>query len=269
MTPSKVQQASLFSAKPSNKKTAARKKTAAKKPDRFDEVWGKKPRPTVGSKLPANKRLWLSATAIESMKRCPRCFWLEKREGIRQPEGIVSRLANRFDGVIKQYFDLYRPHGEIPPMIAGQVKGKLQYPFQEKYWHAIDDRYGFFGKLDECLVTTDGKYTPVDHKTSSSDPNGRELIPAYQFQLNAYAFLLERNARPTTGIGHLIYFYPSAGDRLHEGFPMSITVKTLRTDAAAVMPEIRKAITLIEGSMPSPSLECVFCQYVDRRRALD
>lgn len=211
-----------------------------------------------------NKRLWLSATAIESMQRCPRCFWLEKHEKIRQPEGIVSRLANRFDAVIKRYFDLYRPSGELPPMVEGKIEGKLQYPFQEKYWHNIDERYGFYGKLDECLVTKRGRYTPVDHKTASSDPNTKELLPAYQSQLDAYAFLLERNGHPTTGIGHLIYFFPGHGERLHEGFPMEITVKTLKTNPDTVMPKVSAAIALLEGPLPASNPDCPFCAYVER-----
>lgn len=213
------------------------------------------------------KRLWFSATALENMNRCPRCFWLEKHEGIRQPEGIVSRLANRFDAVIKRYFDIYRPAGELPPMIAGKVEGKLQYPFQEKYWYRVpghDNRYGYYGKLDECLVTSNGKHSPVDHKTASSDPNAKDLIPAYQFQLDSYAFLLEQNAHPTTGVGHLIYFFPGHGEKLHDGFPMEITIKTLKTDPNRVLPRINGAIALLEGPLPAPHKDCPFCQYVER-----
>lgn len=36
-----------------------------------------------------------------SLFECLRCFWLQYKKGIRQPEGIVSRLANRFDTVLK------------------------------------------------------------------------------------------------------------------------------------------------------------------------
>lgn len=46
-------------------------------------------------------RIWLSHTGLETLERCPRCFWLQYKKGIRQPEGIVSRLANRFDTVLK------------------------------------------------------------------------------------------------------------------------------------------------------------------------
>lgn len=254
-------QSSLFGAKtpkPSAKKAA--------KPSTFREALKARRtvQPPANHSNVGNKRLWLSATAMESMNRCPRCFWLEKHEGIRQPEGIVSRLANRFDIVIKRYFDLYRPLGELPPMVASLLQGKLQHPFQEKYWYNVDDHYGYYGKLDECLVSPDEKYTPVDHKTASSDPNTKELIPAYQFQLDSYAFLLESNGHPTSGLGHLIYFFPGHGEKLHAGFPMEITVKTLKTDPSRVLPRIRQAITLLEGPLPSASPECTFCQYVER-----
>ncbi len=247
-----VVQPSLFGAAAEPKKKSSAKKVSATK----------KVSPTKVEPLPGKKR-WLSATAVETSKRCPRCFWLQVNCKIYQPEGIVSRLANRFDGVIKKYFDLYRGTPDLPPMVAGQIDGRLESPFQEKYFANITDKYGFLGKLDECIIRDDGKYTPVDHKTASSDPTTRELIPAYQFQLDAYAFLLEQNRKPTTGIGHLIYFYPGDGKKLHEGFPMQVTVKTLNTNPGRVKGELLNAIDILEGPLPASALACPFCLYVE------
>lgn len=240
---------------------AKQKAAAAKRRPAAPRSVVKKITPTARPLAPGKKR-WLSASSLESMRRCPRCFWLQVNTGLYQPEGIVSRLANRFDGVIKKYFDLYRGGADLPPMIAGQVKGRLETPFQEKYFANITPKYGFLGKLDECLVTSDGKYTPVDHKTASSDPSTRELIPAYQFQLDSYAFLLDHNGKPTTGVGHLIYFYPAEGMELHSGFPMQVTVKTLSTDPKRVRPVIDRAIELLEGPLPANNPDCPFCAYV-------
>ena len=117
------------------------------------------------------------------------------------------------------------------------------------------------GKLDECLINPDRKYTPVDHKTSSSDPNRYTLIPAYQTQLDIYALLLEKNHRPTSGIGHLIYFYPVESDHLHRGFPMQVIVKTLKTSPENAFTEFLKAIKVLEGKMPLPNPECPFCRW--------
>jgi hypothetical protein len=207
------------------------------------------------------KKIWLSPTGIESSKRCPRCFWIQYNKKLRQPEGIVSRLANRFDGVIKKYFDLYRPLGELPPLIDGQVSGRLQHPFQETYFFHYDDNYGLMGKLDECLITKQGTYTPIDHKTASSDPKTKPLISAYQTQLDIYAFLLEINKRPPSGIGHLIYFFPAEGKCLHNGFPMQVTIKTLKTDTKRAKNEFLKSMDILKAPMPIPSKECQFCNW--------
>jgi hypothetical protein len=218
-------------------------------------------RPAADAKRAEGKRTWLSATGIETLQRCPRCFWRQYNEGIRQPEGIVSRLANRFDGVIKQYFDLYRTTGELPPLIGGKVTGKLESPFQEKYFLNLDAHYGVFGKLDECLVDAEGRHSPFDHKTSSSDPRGKDLIPAYQTQLDTYAMLLESNRKPTSGKGHLLYFFPDHGDRLHEGFPMVIHLVTLPTDPDRAKKKFEHAIGVLEGPKPDSSPECPFCAW--------
>ncbi len=213
------------------------------------------------------KKIWLSPTGLESLHRCPRCFWRKYKQGIAQPEGIVSRLANRFDGVIKRYFDLYRASGDLPPMIASAVTGTLQNPFREKYFMDIDDHYGFLGKLDELLIEPSGAATPVDHKTSSSDPRLKETLPAYQRQLDSYALLLEHNGLPTSGHGYLIYFYPNDGPRLHEGFPMVVHVQKLSTKPSRVEKEIAAAIGVLNGPLPASAPSCPFCTWLETVQA--
>lgn len=211
-----------------------------------------------------NKKIWLSHSGMEGLERCPRCFWLQYNRKIYQPEGIVSRLANRFDGVIKKYFDIYRAQGQLPPLIEGKVEGKLQNPFKEIYFYSDHEKYGLKGKLDECLVTEEGFHAPVDHKTSSSDPRGKDIFPAYQAQLDTYAFLLEANRKPTTGIGHLIYFYPDISETLHDGFPMVVHIQTLQTDPLRAKERYEKAIEVVEGPMPDSSQECPFCAWREK-----
>lgn len=214
-------------------------------------------------------KIWLSHSGLETLERCPRCFWLQYNRRIYQPEGIVSRLANRFDVLVKQHFGQYRGTAELPPVIAGKVAGVLEHPFQEEYFAPLNDRYGFKGKLDECLVTPAETHTPVDHKTSSSDPRAREdTLPAYQAQLDSYAFLLEKNRKPTSGIGHLIYYYPDATERLHEGVKLAVVVKTLETDPIAALHQIERGIEALEGPMPQPSDRCPFCGWREKLDAL-
>ena len=211
---------------------------------------------------PRSAKIWLSHSGLEGLERCPRCFWLQYNRRIYQPEGIVSRLANRFDVLVKRHFDLYRGTPELPPVIAGKVEGVLEHPFQEEYFAPITERYGFKGKLDECLVNASGAYTPVDHKTTSSDPReNTNIFASYQAQLDAYAFLLEKNRKPTSGVGHLIYYYPDATERLHEGVKLAVVVKTLETDPIAALHRIERGIGVLDEAMPPPSDTCPFCAW--------
>jgi len=206
-------------------------------------------------------KIWLSHTGIETLERCPRCFWLLYRKGIRQPEGIVSRLANRFDGVLKNYFNNFRGTGRLPPMVAGKLEGALQNPFQEKYFVNINNKYGFWGKLDECLINEKNEYIPIDFKTASSDPREKEILAAYQSQIDAYIFLLSQNKKTVAGFGYLIFVYPDQSKELHNGFPMVIHVERLLGNPDRTKQRIAKAIKVLETDIPLSSANCNFCNW--------
>jgi hypothetical protein len=206
-------------------------------------------------------RIWLSHTGIETLARCPRCFWLQYKKGIRQPEGIVSRLANRFDVVLKNYFDGFRNTGNLPPLVEGKLEGKLQNPFQEKYFVRINDKFGFFGKLDECLVNDKGDHIPVDFKTASSDPREKETLSAYQSQIDDYIFLLKEQHYTVAGFGYLVYVFPDMGSKLHDNFPMIIHITKLSGDPEKTKSRIENAIMVLDNPMPNPHESCPFCNW--------
>ncbi len=208
-------------------------------------------------------RVWLSHTSLEVLERCPRCFWLQVNKGIRQPEGIVSRLANRFDVVVKNYFDKYRKLGKFPPMVEGKLEGVLQNPFVDKYFVRINEKYGFWGKLDECLVDKEGRFTPVDFKTSSSDPRDKETLSAYRTQIDDYVFLISENGKKVTGEGFLIYFFPDMSEELHDGFPMIVHLQKLEGNPQNTRKRIENAIKVLSDGIPDSNPECVFCKYID------
>lgn len=210
-------------------------------------------------------RIWLSHTGIENLNRCPRCFFLQYKKNIRHPEGIVSRLANRFDSVLKTYFDQYRTSGKLPELVLGKLEGQLQNPFQEKYYARINDNYGFWGKLDECLVNEKGEFIPVDFKTASSDPREKEVLSAYQAQIDDYIFLLNKDGKKTAGFGYLIFVFPDIGNNLHNGFPMIIHIVKLEGNPDKTTERINNAITVLESSsIPEPLPTCPFCSWLDR-----
>ena len=206
------------------------------------------------------KKTWLSHSGIEGMNRCKRCFYLQYNYKIYHPEGIQSRLANRFDTVLKSYFDIYRKKGTLPPFVAGTLEGRLQNPFKETYFHAVNEQYGFYGKLDECLIL-EGKYIPVDFKTSSSDPREKDILNAYQNQIDAYAFLLQQNKKEPAGNGFLIFFYPDLTTEIKNGFPMINHIVRLDAHPELVNDRIQKAVEVLQGPLPEPKEDCPFCSW--------
>lgn len=206
---------------------------------------------------------WLSHSAFEELNRCPRCFWLSYKEKIKLPEGIQSRLANRFDIILKRYFENYRQKDQLPPLISGKVKGKLQKPFKERYYFKFNEDYGFYGKLDECLVDGE-KHIPIDFKTASSDPREKETLSAYQNQIDEYLFLLEENGKKTLDFGYLIYFFPEMSMELSNGFPMMIHIVRIERKAKDIKKRIESAVKILSGSIPLSSKECVYCRWFNK-----
>lgn len=212
-----------------------------------------------------NKLQWLSHTAIEGVNRCKRCFWLAYKQKIRQPEGIQSRLASRFDVVFKHYFDKYRGLEILPPIITGKMEGKLQNPFKEAYFHKINEKYGFYGKLDECLVDN-GLYIPIDFKTSSSDPREKPILDAYQNQIDEYVYLLQKNKYQVAGFGYLIFFYPDLTEDIKNGFPMVTQIVKIEAFPGKVQDRIDRAVKILDGSLPDSSHDCPFCNWFGKVR---
>lgn len=206
-------------------------------------------------------RVWLSHSGLETLERCPRCFWLQYNKGIRQPEGIVSRLANRFDTILKSYFDIYRPDGGLPPLVNDSLEGSLQNPFVETYWVRVNEKYGFYGKLDECIVNSKDELIPVDFKTSSSDPREKEILDAYKAQIDDYIFILKKNNKKVAGVGYLIFVFPDHSKKLHDRFPMVIHTVKVEGDSKKTESRIKNAIKILDGKIPKSNKDCDFCKY--------
>ncbi len=207
------------------------------------------------------KPIVLSHSGLGILDDCPRCFWLKYKKGITWPEGFASRLPNRFDTILKRHFDQHREAGTLPSILEGKVRGKLQKPFQEKYRLDHDENYQFYGKLDECLILDDGLHVPVDHKTTSSDPRGKDPHPAYQKQLDAYSWLLEANGKKTAGFGLLLFYYPDEVTSMKSGFPFVIEIVQLQTSPAQARKRFLRGVEILEGPIPPPISSCAFCSY--------
>lgn len=216
----------------------------------------------------------LSPTVLNLFLECPRCFWLEKKKGIKRPRGIFPSLPGGMDLVIKKYFDSYRTNGKLPPEIEGKVEGKL---FPDRHiidmwrnWRKSDLCHKdekinavLIGALDDCLV--DGnEYIPLDYKTRGSalrdDPR-----KYYQTQLDCYCLMLNSRGYKTKGLAYLLYYWPKSAT---EGGIVSFEVQPIKieTDICSAKRIFEEAATLLSSKIPPPSSTCEFCNLVEKRR---
>ena len=218
------------------------------------------------------KRYVLSPSALNLYRECPRCFWLEKRMGIRRPRGIFPSLPGGMDTVIKTYFDRYRKMGELPPGLKGRVEGRL-FPDMEtirrwRSWRTTDLCYRdpilgatLSGALDDCLIRGN-LHIPLDYKTRGSklrdDPRRY-----YQNQLDCYCLILEESGYRTAGVSYLVYYWPT---EVRENGIVKFEVTPLRveTDVEAARRTFEDAIRLLSGAIPDPSPDCDYCMLVER-----
>lgn len=171
------------------------------------------------------------------------------------------------DLILKAYFETYRRQGTLPPLLNGQLQGRLaDIGFNFAY---IDETLEarLSGKLDDVLAV-DGAMAPLDHKTRGAPPAGPDYtIRYYQAQMDCYTLLLERNGHPTTHQAHVIYYCPKPGT-LHEGVPFSATLHTIPTDPDRAYALFRDAVGCVRGPAPASSAACEYCAWLASAAAL-
>lgn len=203
----------------------------------------------------------LSPTGLNLYLECPRCFWLSMVKGIKRPAGIFPSLPGGMDGILKTYFNEYRGQDVLPPLLNGQLEGKLLNPLPKTLFMKDDDlRAVLLGKLDDALDFGDGTFAPVDHKTRGYPPK-EEILAPYQVQMDAYDLLMSSNNYPTRNVAYLLYYHPMSGT-LHEKFPFVLTVKPVPTNPERAMQLFRDAVSLLRSDeMPVSSNTCEYCAW--------
>jgi len=203
----------------------------------------------------------LSPTSLNLFLECPRCFWLYLNKGIKRPSIPVATITTGLDRVVKEYCNLYRAKGILPPLLENKVPGKLISNLPKRGWLEFkDDKIEAIlgGYLDECLDLGNNFYAALDHKTRGSKPENTHR--AHQFQMDVYTFLLEQNSFPTKRIAYLIYYIPkvvSSG----QAIDFEIVPSEVKTDPDNAKQVFSDAVAMLKRAIPMPHPDCIFCQW--------
>lgn len=210
----------------------------------------------------------LSPTSLNLFKECPRCFWLYVNKKVKPPEKFPPVMQLGIDLALKAYYDHFRGKRDLPPMLEGELKGRLL-PDQALVDRFRSDGFGFEdeelgiwfgGKLDDVLELSDGSIIPIDNKSHGFPP--KEAHEFHIYQLSGYTLMLIKNGFKTKNFGYLIHYFLDHRN-LDMGNPLCqhLAVEEVKTEPTLIEQFLSEAVELLRGSMPKHDPDCIVCKY--------
>jgi len=220
----------------------------------------------------------LSRTKVELFLDCPRCFWLDRRQGVARPSGPPFNLNSAVDQLLKNEFDRYRSAQQPHPLMteAGLHAVPHAHP-QLAAWRENfkgvrsvhrDTGLELFGAIDDLWRDLDsGALIVADYKATSKA--GEVSLDAawqisYKRQMEFYQWLLRRQGLEVMRRGWFVY---ANGRRDRHAFDgrLEFTLRMIPYDGddgwiEGTLAAIRDL--LMHGEAPPPPSECEFCSYV-------
>jgi hypothetical protein len=198
---------------------------------------------------------------------CPRCFWIKMHCPDRLPfqifPGIFSSIDSYTKKVTNVHFGKYR---KLPPWLKelGELGEPIKVPHYSKFF-ALDEQnhIKLWGSPDEMVRGRDGSVFIIDYKTAKFTKAQDILLPLYEVQLNAYAYIAKRQGYDNISGLALVYMEPTTDlsqEELDsylrgEGFLMGFRgyVRRIELTAEDNIPPLLKEVRRIYD-LPAPPL---------------
>lgn len=222
----------------------------------------------------SDKPYKISRSKIEDFKKCPRCFYLDRKCGTKQPPTFPYTLNNAIDALLKKEFDQYRLKGEKHPLLIQHGIDAIPFSHSDlEEWRTTLKGIKFYhepsnliisGAMDDIWIKPDGKLIVVDYKaTSTSKEITLENRDSYKRQLEVYQWLLRQNGFNVSNIG---YFLICNGDSSEAGFTGKLSFDFLLLPHEGKDSWIEDTLLQIKDClgkniMPAMSENCDYCKY--------
>jgi len=227
------------------------------------------------------KRFPLSRSKIDLFMDCPRCFYLDRKLGVKRPPMYPYTLNSAVDKLLKKEFDIKRANGEKHPLIkeygvdAIPVKddnmGNYRNNFKGIRFFHKDTNLEIFGAIDDLWKNSKGEYIVVDYKSTSKNENitklDKDWQDSYKRQMEVYQWLLKKNGYNVSDTGYFVYCNGITDKKAFDGkLEFDITLIDYKGDTSWVEPKIKEIYNCLNlEKIPESSKDCDYCAY--RREA--
>lgn len=159
----------------------------------------------------------LSRSKLQLFLDCPRCFYLDRRNGIGRPDGPPFSLNLAVDALLKREFDDYRAQQKPHPLMV--AFGAEAVPFQDARlndWRdmqkgiRVNHHSGFqvFGAVDDVWMGHGRELFIVDYKATSTERTitlDDEWKDGYKRQMEIYQWLLRGLGEHVSNRGYFVF----------------------------------------------------------------
>ena len=172
---------------------------------------------------------------------CPRCAWLKLHVANKLPYQIFPGIFSSIDSYTKKFISsFFEKYGHFPEWLGSEDKFvSLVKKLHHSNFNILDQTNDILltGVPDEIFKLKDGSYFVLDYKTAKYTETQDSLLPLYEVQLNAYAYIAERTGLSPVKKIALAYLEPQTG-LTHEN------VEQFKTGDGFVLPFAGKILEL-------------------------
>jgi hypothetical protein len=218
----------------------------------------------------------LSRSKIELFLNCPRCFYLDRKEGIGRPPGFPFNLNSAVDLLLKKEFDIHRASNRTHPLMRafGLDLVPFSHPMMDEWRENFKGVQYFYepadliltGAVDDIWVDKKGLIYVVDYKATSKDTEvslDAEWQKGYKNQMEFYQWLLRKNGFKVSNTGYFVY---CNGRRDVEAFDgkLEFNIKIIPYEGNDDWVEgiiLKAKECLMQNEIPKADAECDYCNY--------
>ena len=219
----------------------------------------------------------LSRSKIELFIECSRCFYIDRRLGVKRPPGFPFNLNIAVDTLLKKEFDHYRENGQQHPLLEKYGVDARPVPHQDlEKWRQNLTGIQFlheptnlliYGAIDDLWQNSKEEYIVVDYKATSKNEKITHLDQGWQIgykrQMEIYQWLLRKNDYKVSDTGYFVYCNGKKNnDAFNEKLEFDVTLIPYEGNDLWVEQSINDShACLIGDNVPSANKDCDYCSY--------
>ncbi len=236
---------------------------------------------------PASREpFWISRTKIDLFLECPRCFYLDRKFGLRRPSMPAFSLNDAVDNLLKKEFDLLRKNGDAHEIMKKYGIDAVPYNHPEllewrddfhKYVGAyvIHKKTNFkvSGIVDDIWVNDKEELFIVDYKSTSTSKEislDDQYKEPYKKQMEVYQWIFRQKGFNVSDIGYFVFANASKNRPKFDGkLEFELSIIEYKGNDFWVERALTEAYNcLLSKDIPNSSPTCEYCNYFDQRQKM-